>query len=174
MKYQLYFLLLLLPLWVGCQTGKELSVDFTDIEGAANLRFQVISQHETDLSKGLPEQCFLPDGTPANAYRENEHTNTPDGMHRTTSITGSSMLQQLLRYGKKYTITEIVGTYPSTDGDGNEVILSGKVMLPKGQKPKRMILVSHYTVCSNIEAPSNCFSLEGVLVKLGYGLIIPD
>ena len=51
MKYQLYFLLLLLPLWVGCQTGKELSVDFTDIEGAANLRFQVISQHETDLSK---------------------------------------------------------------------------------------------------------------------------
>ncbi|MEE1095910.1 MAG: lipase family protein [Paludibacteraceae bacterium] len=174
MKYQLYFLLLLLPLWVGCQTGKELSVDFTDIEGAANLRFQVISQHETDLSKGLPEQCFLPDGTPANAYRENEHTNTPEGMHRTTSITGSSMLQQLLRYGKKYTITEIVGTYPSTDGDGNEVILSGKVMLPKGQKPKRMILVSHYTVCSNIEAPSNCFSLEGVLVKLGYGLIIPD
>ena len=161
MKYQLYFLLLLLPLWVGCQTGKELSVDFTDIEGAANLRFQVISQHETDLSKGLPEQCFLPDGTPANAYKEENHT--PEGMHRTTSITGSSMLQQLLRYGKKYTITEIVGTYPSTDGDGNKVILSGKVMLPKGQKPKRMILVSHYTVC-----------LEGVLVKLGYGLIIPD
>ena len=47
-------------------------------------------------------------------------------------------------------------------------------MLPKGKRPKRMILVSHYTVCSNAEAPSNCFSLEGVLVKLGYGLIIPD
>ena len=172
MKYQLYFLLLLLPLWVGCQTGNELSVDFTDIEGAANLRFQVISQHETNLNKGFPEQCFLPDGTPVNSYKEENHT--PEGMHRTTSITGSSMLQQLLRYGKKYTITEIVGTYPSTDGDGNKVILSGKVMLPKGQKPKRMILVSHYTVCSNIEAPSNCFSLEGVLVKLGYGLIIPD
>ena len=37
-----------------------------------------------------------------------------------------------------------------------------------------MILVSHYTVCSNAEAPSNCFSLEGVLVNSGYGLIIPD
>lgn len=174
MKYQIYLLLLLLPLWVGCQTGNELSVDFTDIEGAANLRFQVIGQHDTDLSQGFPEQCFLPDGTPVNAYRGEEKANTPEGMHRTTSITGSSMLQQLLRYGKKYTITEIVGTYPSTDGDGNTVTLSGKVMLPKGQKPKRMILVSHYTVCSNIEAPSNCFSLEGVLVKLGYGLIIPD
>lgn len=172
MKYQLYFILLLLPLWGGCQTGNELSVDFTDIEGAANLRFQVISQHETNLNKGFPEQCFLPDGTPVNSYKEENHT--PEGMHRTTSITGSSMLQQLLRYGKKYTITEIVGTYPSTDGDGNKVILSGKVMLPKGQKPKRMILVSHYTVCSNIEAPSNCFSLEGILVKMGYGLIIPD
>ena len=47
-------------------------------------------------------------------------------------------------------------------------------MLPKNGNPKRMILVSHYTVCSNAEAPSNCFSLEGVLVKRGYGLIIPD
>jgi hypothetical protein len=174
MKNPLFLLLILLPLLVGCQVGKEESVDFTDIEGAANLRFQVIGQHETDLSQGFPEHCYLPDGTPVNAYRGEEKVNTPDGMHRTTSITGSSMLQQLLRYGKKYTITEIVGTYPSIDGDGNKVILSGKVMLPKGQKPKRMILVSHYTVCSNIEAPSNCFSLEGVLVKLGYGLIIPD
>ena len=54
------------------------------------------------------------------------------------------------------------------------VTLSGKVMLPAGQRPKRLILVSHYTICSNAEAPSNCFSLEGILVRMGYGLIIPD
>ena len=68
----------------------------------------------------------------------------------------------------------MVGTYPSYDHNGEPVILSGKVMLPREGKPKRMILVSHYTTCSNAEAPSNCFSLEGVLVKMGYGLIIPD
>ena len=53
-------------------------------------------------------------------------------------------------------------------------ILSGKVILPANGPIKRYILVSHYTIASNKEAPSNIFSLEGLLVKLGYALIIPD
>ena len=83
-------------------------------------------------------------------------------------------MQELLKWGNQNKIIEIVGTYPSIDIEGNPITLSGKVMLPKNGIPKRMILVSHYTVCSNAEAPSNCFSLEGVLVNSGYGLIIPD
>ena len=148
-------------------------MDFTDIEAAKGMKFQVISQHETDLSDGLPYNCFLPDGTPVNDYVDEEPSG-PNKAPQTNSTTGAAILQELLKYGNQNRVIEIVGTYPSINGDWDTIRLSGKVMLPAKGKPKRMILVSHYTVCSNGEAPSNCFSLEGVLVKLGYGLIIPD
>ena len=83
-------------------------------------------------------------------------------------------MQEILKYNSQSKVIEIAGTYPSIDTNWDTIRLSGKVILPKGRKPKRLILVSHYTVCSNAEAPSNCFSLEGMLVPLGYGLIIPD
>ena len=177
------FILVLCPLSIvlctGCQFRKDEWVDFTDIEAAKGLKFQVISQSETDLSTGLPYNCYLPDGTRVADYRDDVPTDNaqgPDGriVHRTSSVTGTGILQEILKYGNQNRVIEIVGTYPSRDGDWNPVTLSGKVMLPKGRKPKRLILVSHYTVGSNAEAPSNCFSLEGVLVKLGYGLILPD
>lgn len=159
----------------SCQFGKEEWVDFANIEGAQNMAFKVIGQHETDLSHGLPYNCYLPDGTSVCDYQEEPETDAEGRLvHRTNSVTGAGILQQLLKYGNQNKVIEIVGTYPSIDDNWNPILLSGKVMLPKKGKPKRMILVSHYTVCSNAEAPSNCFSLEGVLVKLGYGLIIPD
>ena len=163
----------------GCQFRKDEYVDFTDIEGAKGLKFQVIGQHETDLSGGLPNNCYLPDGTPVNEYMQSavsDQQSEKDGrlIRKTTGTTGAGFLQELLKWSNQNKIIEVVGTYPSTDIDGNPITLSGKVMLPKNGAPKRMILVSHYTVCSNAEAPSNCFSLEGVLVNSGYGLIIPD
>lgn len=182
-KYLFYISIIILPLLTGCVFKEEPYVDFEHITGTEDLKFHVISQHETDLSDALPDNCYLPDGTRVNelpeemlAIGEGEEPlfQPADGMQRTTSTTAVNILQSLLRYGNQSRVTEIVGTYESLDKNWNLITLSGKVMLPKGKRPKRMILVSHYTVCSNAEAPSNCFSLEGVLVKLGYGLVIPD
>ena len=161
----------------GCRFQQDEFVDFADIEAAKGLSFKVIGQSERDLSEGLPYDCYLPDGTPVNEWQEETEgteTEAHNGPRKTSSVTGAGILQELLKYGNQDQVIEIVGTYPSYDGDWNPITLSGKVILPKGQRPKRLILVSHYTVCSNKEAPSNCFSLEGILVKLGYGLIIPD
>ena len=160
----------------GCRFHEDAFVDFTDLESAKSTKFKVIGQRETDLSQGMPYDCFLPDGTAVIDYNDGMmETESPnDGPRRTSSVTATAIIQELLKYGNQNKVVEIVGTYPSIDGDLNEVTLSGKVMLPKGRKPKRLILVSHYTVGSNAEAPSNCFSLEGILVKMGYGLIIPD
>ncbi|MBQ7631726.1 MAG: hypothetical protein IJS82_03085 [Paludibacteraceae bacterium] len=177
-RYYKFSIIGLVVLLVSCQFRQDTFVDFTDKETAKGLKFQVIGQHETDLSQGLPSSCYMPDGTPANEYSEASNQDSDvTGAHKapkTSSVTGTAVLQELLKYGNQNNVIEIVGTYPSINTDGDSVILSGKVMLPKNGNPKRMILVSHYTVCSNAEAPSNCFSLEGVLVKLGYGLIIPD
>ena len=174
MKKFRYILLLLVVAMSACQFRDDEVVDFTNIEAAKGLKFRVIGQHETDLSEGLPYNCFLPDGTAAIDYNEAQETNDARAVRRTTGATGAAILQELLKWGNQNKIIEIVGTYPSIDIEGNPITLSGKVMLPKNGIPKRMILVSHYTVCSNAEAPSNCFSLEGVLVNSGYGLIIPD
>ena len=181
-RYQ-HILLLLMAVWMaGCQFRQDENVDFTDLTGAGNLTFRVIGQNERDLSEGIPSDCYLPDGTPVWEYSdavESEPASEsseagPAGPRRTSSVTGAGILQELLKYGNQNKIIEVVGTYPSIDIDGNPITLSGKVMLPKNGIPKRMIIVSHYTVCSNAEAPSNCFSLEGMLVRSGYGLIIPD
>lgn len=173
-KFRYILLLLLVVATSACQFRDDEYVDFANIEAAKGLKFRVIGQHETDLSEGLPYNCYLPDGTPVNEYNGENGENGERAIRRTTGTTGAGILQELLKWGNQNKIIEIVGTYPSIDVDGNPITLSGKVMLPKKGVPKRMILVSHYTVCSNAEAPSNCFSLEGMLVKDGYGLIIPD
>ncbi len=161
----------------SCHFRQDEFVDFANIEAAKGLAFKVIGQHETDLEQGLPSNCYLPDGIPVNEWTEEYESSDPangPAIRKTSSVTGAAIVQELLKYGNQNKVTEIVGTYPTIDLNWDTVILSGKVMLPRGQRPKRMILVSHYTVCSNSEAPSNCFSLEGILVKQGYGLIIPD
>lgn len=162
----------------SCQPKDEEFVDFLDLEAAKGLSFSVISQHETDLSNGLPQNCYMPDGTVAADYINSEEAaesaTDSNKARKTSSTTGAAIIQELLRYGNQNKVIEVVGTYPSINGDRDSIRLSGKVMLPQGRRPKRMILISHYTIGSNSEAPSNCFSLEGILVKLGYGLIIPD
>lgn len=171
LKYPIVLLFaILLP---SCELRKNESVDFTDLSAGQGMAFQVIGQHETNLDDGLPYNCYMMDGTPVIEYSD-ESDEPSNGPRKTNSVTGTAVVQQLLQYGKQNKVIEIVGTYPSTNSDKQAVTLSGKVILPKDGHPKRLIIVSHYTVGSNAEAPSNCFSLEGVLVKMGYGLIIPD
>lgn len=159
-------------LLAACHIRDDEFVDFANAEAAKGLAFKVIAQHETGLENGLPANCYLPDGTPVNDYTDDSEEGPQE--RKASSVTGAAILQQLLKFGNQNRVTEIVGTYPSIDVNWDTVTLSGKVMLPAGQRPKRLILVSHYTICSNAEAPSNCFSLEGILVRMGYGLIIPD
>jgi len=163
----------------GCQFGDNFgSFDF-DAERPADA-FRVYEHHVTDLSNGLPEGCYMPDGEmidPATLEVTEEVGDAACGPMRTTSTTGTNAVQQLLLYNRQTKILEMSGTYMSIDVDGNPIRLSGKVMVPlnkKKQAPRRYILVSHYTTCANFEAPSNTFSLEGLLCGLGYVLIIPD
>ena len=170
-------LLLLIPfMLIACQFRNEDYIDFAAIETAQNLDFRVASQRETNLAEGIPEDCYLPDGTTLSTLTTDTNDTTRHSAPRqTSSTTGTHIYQELLKWGSQNIVTEIAGTYTSINTTTGEPLrLSGKVMLPKGRRPKRLILVSHYTVCSDAESPSNCFSIEGILVKSGYGLIIPD
>lgn len=166
-RIKILFLVLLSALTVvSCNYDEESWIDFTDLSQITEGGFKVFSKKTDDLDKdGIPSDCYVPDGTPLEEYLTQ------------TKATGTSapiFVQRLLDVAHGSQIVEIAGTYTSVDTHGSPITLSGKVMLPSNGKFKRFIIVSHYTIGSNAEAPSNCFSLEGVLVPLGYCIIVPD
>ena len=169
--YQLTACFLLLT---SCQVGEWHYVDFTDIPSNPGM-FRVVSQRNTDMQQltSDPNQLALWGFNVLDDTTRNSQPNIHNPQ-RASSVTMNHVVQNLLDFSNMTTAIELSGVYPSIDIDGNPITLSGKVILPAKGPIKRYILVSHYTIASNAEAPSNIFSLEGLLVKLGYALIIPD
>ena len=175
MKHNIIILQLLLLLLTGCHDSDVQYVDFTDLGMAENATFRVTAQKTTDLSELSSDAEWLAlwgmADTPA---MDTANAAGITGPQRASSTTLAGIMQELLDFSKSTKALELSGLYKSIDVDGQPTILSGKVILPAKGPIKRYILVSHYTIASNKEAPSNIFSLEGLLVKLGYALIIPD
>ena len=69
---------------------------------------------------------------------------------------------------------ERVICYPSVDQDNRPVQLSGKLSVPQDQQPKGIILLPHFTIGSNKEAPSNRLTKDAQMLKDDYVLIMPD
>ena len=69
---------------------------------------------------------------------------------------------------------ERVICYPSVDQDNRPVQLSGKLSVPQNQQPKGIILLPHFTIGSNKEAPSNRLTKDAQMLKDDYVLIMPD
>lgn len=169
---QFLTVILFSALLVSCQMGDNYFVNFEDVESAPGM-FRVIRQQNTDMEE-LVAKGGIKDmngdalgGQKANMPAEN-------GPKRASSTQMKQIIQNLIDFSNAKKVIELSGVYESIDVDGNPITLSGKVLLPADGKIKRCILVSHFTIGSNIEAPSNSFPLEGVLVKLGYALIVPD
>ena len=175
MKRNIIILQLLLLLLTGCHNSDVQYVDFTDLAMTENATFRVTAQKTTDLSELSNDAEWLAlwgmADTPA---MDTANAAGITGPQRASSTTLAGIMQELLDFSKSTKAIELSGLYKSIDVDGQPTILSGKVILPAKGPIKRYILVSHYTIASNKEAPSNIFSLEGLLVKLGYALIIPD
>lgn len=172
MKKILYISLVAILL-TACQSGEWHYVDFTDPSLVNKGMFRVVSQKTTDMQQlaADPNQLALWGLDSLPIADKPSFIASPQ---RATSTTVNNVAQQLLDFSKMTTAIELSGVYQSVDLDGNPITLSGKVIIPAKGPIKRYILVSHYTIASNAEAPSNIFSLEGLLVKLGYALIIPD
>ena len=175
MKHNIIIVQLALLCLIGCDKGEVRYVDFSDLSMAENTTFRVTAQKTTNLQDLSNDPEWL------NLFGIIDTTSTPqandDGMkpsQRATSTSVADIMQELLDFSKVSAAIELSGVYQSVDINNDPILLSGKVILPAKGPIKRYILVSHYTIASNKEAPSNIFSLEGLLVKLGYALIIPD
>lgn len=177
-----WLLLLAAVVLTSCQFKNQSFVDFSGLDTihVEGPQFMPTRISYTDMGNSFPDDCYFMGGTAVNELTEEDlagglaDSDAANGPARTTSIPGSSMLQALLSYGNQTRLTQMAGVYSSLNSDYNDCVLSGKVVMPADGKFKRYILVSHYTIGSNAEAPSNCFSLEAVLARLGYCMIIPD
>lgn len=168
------YILSLLVLLTGCQLGQIHHVDFMDLDSTYRGMFRVTRQKNTQLEELAMDNGVLRHKSEVSSNTWADAGDQITGPNKASSVIVNQIVQNLLDFGNMKSAIELSGVYESVDIDGNPITLSGKVILPAKGPIKRYILVSHYTIASNAEAPSNIFSLEGVLVKLGYALIIPD
>ena len=165
---------ILMCLLSSCNWGSYYVINFDELpDGTDASMFRVTSQRYTDLANGVPQDCYLPNGVSCNDWQDNE-PDTASHVKRASGISGAGLVQSILDQTNSRKVIEVSGVYQSLDAKGNPITLSGKVLLPADRKFDRYILVSHYTIGSNKEAPSNSFPLEGLLCGMGYAIICPD
>ena len=147
----------------GCGHDKVEYVSFDGEDIFTPYNFEVV-----DLDDGLPANV------PSLGSADSSMPSSAPAMRRTTSLTSTSLMKEILASTRCHKIHSIAGTYISIDQTGATITLSGRVLLPVKGDIKNIILVSHYTIGANYEAPSESFPLEGLLVPMGYALVCPD
>ena len=80
---------------------------------------------------------------------------------------------KMYRYTNNHYVTFPVA-YWSTDPQGDSLLVSGRVYLPKQHHLNGIMIACHYTITSNMEAPSNMLSMESIFAMKGYAVIMPD
>jgi pimeloyl-ACP methyl ester carboxylesterase len=83
------------------------------------------------------------------------------------------VMKQLYLHTHKHFITFPVAYWSQTP-QGDSLLVSGRVYLPKHRILNGIIVANHYTMTSDIEVPSNRISMEMVYLLKGYAVIMPD
>jgi pimeloyl-ACP methyl ester carboxylesterase len=86
----------------------------------------------------------------------------------------NSIVRNILGEINCNSLVHVAGTYTGHDVDGLPITLSGKLLYPRKGPIKNLIIVSHYTIGANFEAPSETFPLEGIWAAKGYAVAIAD
>ena len=80
---------------------------------------------------------------------------------------------KLYRYTNKHYVTFPVA-YWSTNPQGDSLLVSGRVYLPKHRYLNGIMIACHYTMTADVEVPSNMLSMESLFTMKGYAVIMPD
>ena len=83
------------------------------------------------------------------------------------------VMKKLYRNTHKHYVTFPVAYWSKTP-QGDSLLVSGRVYLPKQRDLNGIVIANHYTITSNTEAPSNMLSMESVFAMKGYAVIMPD
>lgn len=139
-----------IPEYFDLDTGKEIESGFT-----------VLKEGNLDLNDMSLYRPF------AEAVEEESST-------RATYSNLIGSVSGILSTLMSNTVHQVVGTYESIDINGDPITVSGKIIYPTQGKVKNLLIVSHYTIGSNNECPSESFSFESLYAGQGYAVIIAD
>ena len=131
--------------------------------------FHVLNVHSS--------QVFMQDGSlnPEIRVMENPEVDEEDGADTKVAYTNAnSIVRDMLGVVNSNRLIHIAGTYTGHDVDGSPLVQSGKLLLPETGPVKNMIIVSHYTIGANYEAPSETFPMEGIWAAKGYAVVVAD
>ena len=83
------------------------------------------------------------------------------------------LMVKLYRFTHRHYVTFPVAYWSQTP-QGDSLLVSGRVYLPKCRYLNGIVIANHYTITSDVEAPSNMLSMESVFAMKGYAVIMPD
>jgi len=136
------------------------SLEYADFD-----TFQVTSVKTTAL--------FDDEGILNPEVRQLEYTDEePDT--KVAQTNGTALARDLFGSFNCNKVIQIAGTYKGHDLDGSPLVQSGKLILPASGPVKNLVIVSHFTIGANYEAPSESFPMEGILAGKGYAVIAAD
>ena len=119
-----------------------------------------------DLGGNLLRQTLEKDAIWQNTLRQLARNHFSDeSVYRT--------MVKMYRYTNKHYVTFPVADW-STDPQGDSLLVSGRVYLPKRRYLNGIMIACHYTITSDMEAPSNMLSMESLFAMKGYAVIVPD
>ena len=141
------------------------SCEHPEVEQVDLDTFQVISVQRSDV--------FLSDGSlnPQIRVMENPEVE-PDTKLAVTNA--NAIVRNMVGEIQSNSLIHVAGTYMGHDVDGSPLRLSGKLLFPEKGPIKNLIIVSHYTIGANYEAPSETFPLEGLWAAKGYAVVVAD
>lgn len=141
-----------------------------------------------DFSQLDSKTCFIPDGTVfasmdeetvsgmqmPGGYSVGQIAKQEEQETKTTSTNGTGVAKTFLSMLEKKKVISYSGSYMSHDEHGDPVRLSGRVILPASGKVSRIMLVSHFTIGADCEAPSMELPLESIFAANGIAVVEPD
>ena len=140
----------------------------------------VLSCNKPQVDKFIDFDSFIPTSTSESEVitpdgNLNPEIRMPEDLRSNTAArTHTTTARDLLGAISSNYLVHVSGTFTGHDFDGSPLIQSGKIIYPATGPIKNIILVSHYTICADYEAPSESFPMEGILAAKGYALVIPD
>lgn len=145
------------------------------LAGCRHPEIEIVDFDTFHVTSAKLAPVLMKDGSlnPEIQIMEEPDLDEPDTKLAQTDV--NSIARNLLGCINCNTLWHISGTFTGHDVDGvTPLVQSGKLLLPKEGPVRNLVIVSHYTIGADYEAPSRCFPLEGIFAARGYAVVMAD
>ena len=161
--------ILIVVLFAGCQSKPNLSANKERYE------YQMLSPLDTNTLPNIPQN-----GGSGVLVREALNGDLIWQIARYPLVWqdfSAESIEQMMQAIYFFTHHYYVGipcAYWSQKPNGDSLLVSGQVYLPKNRKLNGIMIANHYMMTSNPEVPTNMTAMETIFLMKDYAIIMPD